>query len=120
MKKGFTLIEFLVVVAIIGILSSAVLATLNSAREKACEKDSSLSYCKKETSNASSITNKFNRAASDMGKPALSAIEEDCGQAQAESDFGCGCIINKDAKALCEKEAYNARMIQECISRYSD
>ncbi|MEK7074200.1 MAG: type II secretion system protein, partial [Patescibacteria group bacterium] len=34
-KNGFTLIELLVVIAIIGVLASAVLASLNSAREKA-------------------------------------------------------------------------------------
>jgi prepilin-type N-terminal cleavage/methylation domain-containing protein len=35
MKKGFTLIELLVVISIVSLLSSVVLAALNSARDKA-------------------------------------------------------------------------------------
>lgn len=39
MKKGFTLIELIVVILIISILSSVILASLNSARAKYCEEN---------------------------------------------------------------------------------
>lgn len=35
MKKGFTLVELLIVIAITGILASIVLVSLNNARDKA-------------------------------------------------------------------------------------
>jgi len=39
MKKGFTLVELLVIIAIIGLLASVVISSLNNAKEKGINKE---------------------------------------------------------------------------------
>lgn len=99
MKKGFTLIELLVVVAIIGILSSVVVASFHSAKKKGEEDKLAQQHISKE--------DKFSR----------SSIDENISY---NPDAPCAGIPDLSLRKECEDGTYKARMIQDCISRYSD
>jgi prepilin-type N-terminal cleavage/methylation domain-containing protein len=119
-NKGFTLIELLVVIAIIGILSAIVLASLNSARNKA--KDAKIQGQMSSTRAAAEIAystlgNKYNTAgtavttcdvstatqifadsASGM-KGLVSAIINDAGA----SNYDCGVAADGSAWSIAAK-----------------
>ena len=110
-NKGFTLVEFILVIAIIGILASSVLFFLTKAQNKKAEVEKTVS----------TQASKFDRVASfakDTGQPALGAIEDLGVEPTKEQE--CGSIPNQDAKSSCEKEYDRTKNIQDCITRYSN
>jgi prepilin-type N-terminal cleavage/methylation domain-containing protein len=103
MKKGFTLIEMLVVIAIIGIFSSVVMASIESARAKN----------KANSTTTSTKVSGFNQTAVAY----IPEPDEPVVDTGKDSDI-CGSITNTEAKKQCEDENYKSKMIQECIARY--
>ncbi len=109
MKKGFTLIEFLIVVAIIGLLSSVILTSVRNAR---CKQEPNRKGCeevRKEKEKTAEKTKEFTDEDSYGDDSCTSTI-----------DNPCGCIDNAEVKKQCEDATYKEKMIEQCISRYAD
>lgn len=92
MKKGFTLIELIVIITIVSILSSVVLSSYNSAKEK------------QEQQSKNNIN--------------LATVAYKPEQETSTDNFSCNNIPNQETRTLCGKETYNSKMIEECITRY--
>lgn len=103
MKKGFTLVEMLVVVAIVGLIASVVLAMFNTSHTK---------------SKIGHYTDISKISASTGGAVIDYNSDDYCSESMSESDNGCGCVKNADAKKDCETAAENTKAVQDCIDRY--
>ncbi len=100
-NKGFTLVELLTVIAIMGILISVILASVSENKES------------KDVINSTYVDDRNSKFEKSAIQKTTESVDVNT------SDDPCYGIDNSEIRSQCVEENYKSKKIQECVELYS-